>query len=174
MNPCHRLQSGFTLIELMVVLVIVAVVAAVGLVSLNPSDQAVLRSQERSVFSLMQFVRDQSALDQKLYLVSPNERGLDVFYLQQGKWLKADPSYALMWKEGVRIDWQIDQTDFVKQQSLPQAGWVFWPSGEVLTGSIQIWMNEQGSPGRAGAEADRYVIRWNGLLQFDQESGGGA
>ncbi|MDX1347653.1 MAG: prepilin-type N-terminal cleavage/methylation domain-containing protein [Thiomicrorhabdus chilensis] len=161
-------QSGFTLIELMVVVVIMAVVVSVGMMSLGSNEQATLRAQDRNVKSLLMAVRDQAALKQRLYLVGVDESGLTTYSQNRGEWQVDDKIKRLKWPESLIVEWKIDNQTFVKQQNLPQEGWVFWPSGDVLAGSI-ILRNLDNQAFDRDQEATEYAIRWNGLLQFEKE-----
>jgi len=162
-------QSGFTLIELMVVVVIMAVMVSVGMMSLGSNEQATLRAQDRSVKSLLMAVRDQAALKQRLYLVGVDETGLTTYSQTRGEWQVDEKINLLKWPESLLVEWKIDNQTFVQQQSLPQEGWVFWPSGDVLAGSI-ILRNLDNQSFVRGQETTEYIIRWNGLLQFEKES----
>ena len=160
-----NLQKGFTLIELMVVVVIMSVVVAVGMISMGGNEQATVRAQERSAKALLSYVRDKAAIKQQLFLVAPEETGLTTYFLTAGKW-QVDPSIdPLVWDESLTITWDIDNTTFAQQQNLPKEGWVFWPSGDVLAGSIEMTavQNKQAS---GLNKVSSYSFRWDGLLQF--------
>ena len=168
MNLNQRLlksQKGFTLIELMVVVVIMSVVVAVGMISMGGNEQATVRAQERSAKALLSYVRDKAAIKQQLFLVAPDETGLTTYFLQAGKW-QADASVEpLVWDESLTINWDIDNTAFAKQQNLPKEGWVFWPSGDVLAGTIEMRSKQNNSASFQGALSS-YSFAWDGLLQF--------
>ncbi|WP_373019687.1 prepilin-type N-terminal cleavage/methylation domain-containing protein [Thiomicrorhabdus sp.] len=165
-------QSGFTLIELMVVVVIMSVVVTVGMMSIGSSEQATLRSQERSVKSLLSFVRDQAALKQRLYLVAVDEKGLSAYSQQRGKWQKDEKIDSLAWSESLQVEWTIDNQQFARQQNLPREGWVFWPSGDVMAGSV-LFSPRSNSSLRGKQAESSYSVHWNGLLQFDAEQENG-
>lgn len=163
-------QSGFTLIELMVVLVIVSVIVSVGMLSMGSSEQATLRAQERSAKALLSYVRDLSALKQRIYLVAPDEQGLSTYVLTQGRWQLDSSITPLQWQPGITLDWQIDNANFNLQPELPKAGWVFWPSGDVLAGEMSM-QTAQNSQSLLDNEVSSYSFSWNGLLQFSALDG---
>jgi len=168
MNVPHqsaKLQTGFTLIELMVVVVIMSVVVAVGMISMGGNEQATVRAQERSAKALLSYVRDKAAIKQQLFLVAPDEAGLTAYRLTAGKWQTDEGVEPLVWDERLTITWDINNTAFAQQQNLPKPGWVFWPSGDVLAGSIEM----SSAPNNQTSSLDEtssYSFSWDGLLQF--------
>ena len=167
-------QQGFTLIELMVVVVIMSVIISVTVLSLSPSEQARVTSQANKIKSYMSLVRDQSAFERKLYLVAPDQSGLTPYVMQQGRWQLAETLEKLSWLEGIQADWELDSSMAQKQQ-LPKAGWMFWPSGEVVSGEIHFNLGENFPPSRGtrageGATQDNQAfVSWNGILQFKEK-----
>jgi len=142
-----------------------SVVVAVGMISMGGNEQATVRAQERSAKALLSYVRDKAAIKQQLFLVAPDEIGLTTYRLTAGKWQTDEGIEPLVWDERLTITWDIDNMAFAQQQNLPKAGWVFWPSGDVLAGSIEMSSvpNNQTS---SLDETSSYSFRWDGLLQF--------
>lgn len=170
----HQRQSGFTLIELMVVVVIIAVVVSVGVMSLGSSEQATLRSQERSVKALLLYVRDQAAFNQQLYLVEVNEKGLSAYRLRQNRWQADETTKPLKWDEALTVDWKIGS--FQTQDGLlnqtgqdmdGREGWLFWPSGEVIPGEIHFAPLQSDVSSQNRTDNKQRGLRWNELLQFE-------
>lgn len=159
-------QAGFTLIELMVVVVIIAVVTSIGVMSLSSNDQARLTNQKNQFKSFMNLVRDQSSFDRALYLVSPDERGLTTYVFKQGAWKTASKVEFFPWQQGLTIDWSFDKS-FAQKQQLPKSGWMFWPSGEALAGSVTFSLEGEQTPFQTDEHDDNSVV-WNGLLQFEK------
>jgi len=158
-------QAGFTLIELMVVIVIMSIVVSVALISMGGNEQTTLRAQEGSAKALLTFVRDKSAIKQQMYLVVPDETGLTPYALKAGRWQQDASIKKLAWQEGLSMDWQIDNRAFAQQQNLPNEGWVFWPSGDVLGGAI-FMSASQSQQASLLQKPSTYSFKWNGLLQF--------
>ncbi len=169
MIPHHVQQSkGFTLIELMVVVVIVSVVTSISILSLGGGDQRKLTAQTNQLKSLLMLVRDQSTFDRKLYLVVPDESGLTTHVFHQNKWQESPKVALLEWKPGMVVEWSVDET-FAKKQQLPEAGWMFWPTGEVLEGAVSFAMG--GDKFTAPKKENIVKVSWNELLQFEVEIG---
>ena len=73
------LQSGFTLIELMVVLVIVAVMLRMVVLSLSPNTQTRLQLTAEKAKGMMQMACDQAAMRQSLVLIEPSAKQLQAW-----------------------------------------------------------------------------------------------
>ncbi len=156
-------ESGFTLIEVMVVVVIISIVLSVGMLSLNQNEQNQLRAQTIKVKSLLEFVSDLSAFDQKMYLVVPEATGLTAYRSVKGVWEPSSKVDAMSWV--VEAEWQTEPSA-VQRYELPKSGWVFWPSGEVTPGSITLMTLSQKLQQQEVIEP--LVIQWNVFLQFDE------
>ncbi|WP_127471109.1 prepilin-type N-terminal cleavage/methylation domain-containing protein [Thiomicrorhabdus aquaedulcis] len=164
----HR-QRGFTLIELMVVVVIMAVVLSVGMLSLRPSDSAILNTQQGQLKSALRLVSDYAAFEQRLYLMAPTQDGLTTYVLTDQAWSVSSQVAFLPWQAGLSVEWNTDLT-FAQQNQLPQAGWLFWPSGEVLPGEVKIQLDGQTqltSNAKGGKVAGVTTVVWDGLLNFE-------
>ncbi len=157
------LESGFTLIEVMVVVVIISIVLSVGMLSLSQNEQSQLRAQTIKVKGLLKFVSDLSALDQKMYLVVPETTGLTVYRSVKGAWESSTKVNAMSWV--VEAEWQAEPSA-VQRYQLPRPGWVFWPSGEVTPGSITLMTLSQKIQQQEAIEPQ--VIQWNVFLQFEE------
>lgn len=163
-----RRQKGFTLIELMVVVVIVSVVTSMSLLSLSGGDQSKLTAQQNQLKTLLSLVRDQSTFDRKLYLVVPDEKGLTTHVFYQNKWKESPKVEFLAWKSGLIVQWSVDEV-FAQKQQLPEEGWMFWPTGEVLEGDISFAIG--GDKFTAPKKENIVTVSWNDILQFDVETG---
>lgn len=156
-------ENGFTLIEVMVVVVIISIVLSVGMLSLNQNEQNQLRAQTIKVKSLLEFVSDLSALEQKMYLVVPETTGLTTYRSVKGVWEPSSKVSAMSWV--VEAEWQTEPS-VVQRYELPKPGWVFWPSGEVTHGSITLMTLSQKLQQQKVIEP--LMIQWNVFLQFDE------
>ncbi len=166
--PAHLQQKGFTLIELMVVVVIVSVVTSISLLALGGGEQRKLTSQTQQLKTLLTWVRDQSTFDRKLYLVVPDEEGLITYVFHQNRWQESSKIDELAWQPGIRVSWLVDEV-FAYNQQLPEAGWMFWPTGEVLEGEVSFAIG--GDKFRAPKKENIIRLTWNELLQFNVETG---
>jgi len=150
-------QSGFTLIELMVVLVVMAVVVSVGIMSFASLNQDAVSSQKNRIQQYLKQVSDEAAFKQKLLLVIPDEKGLTAYSKVNVEWQADAAVESYRWPEHLNAEWVLDET-LVERQRLPGAGWMFWPNGDVVEGKIVLQM-----------KADREEtasIEWNTLLVF--------
>ncbi len=156
-------QAGFTLIELMVVVVIVSVVTSISILSLGSSDQKKRLSQQNQIKTLLTFVRDQSTFDRKLYLVVPKKEGLTTYVFSDNVWKVSPKVDFLAWQPGLAFRWTVDDV-FADKQQLPEAGWMAWPTGDVLEGEIVFWVGDWNTKPK---KEDRVRVSWDGLLRFD-------
>ncbi len=151
-------QAGFTLIELMIVLVVLAVVLAVGIVAMTPSKSAVINQQVALVKGGLQQTCDQAAFGQRVFALIPSDKGLSMRYLRQQKWHDFEASKQVSWSEEFKVSWVVDE-DVAKQNNLATPGWLCWPSGEVLEGSVTF-------------ELDDYFAKlsWDSFLRFEHKN----
>jgi len=164
--PPPKHQKGFTLIELMVVIVIISVVTTISILSLNGGDKSKLIVQQNQLKTLLNSVRDQSTFDRKLYLVVPDETGLTMYVFEQNKWKKSPKVEFLAWKNGLTVQWSVDEV-FAQKQQLPEPGWMFWPTGEVLKGGVSFAMG--GDKFTAPNKENIVSVSWNDILQFEAD-----
>ncbi|WP_038126718.1 prepilin-type N-terminal cleavage/methylation domain-containing protein [Thiomicrorhabdus sp. Milos-T2] len=160
----HR-QSGFTMIELMVVVVIMSIVVLVGVMSLGSYSQDILSNQRAKIQSYIKQVADQAVFTQKMYLIAPDQDGLTVFNYVNSQWLQAKQVPIYGWLDGFNVSWQLNET-FAKQQQLPRPGWVFWPSGEALKGQITLKSIDT-SAGDLEKKTE-VTLKWNEVLEFNE------
>ncbi|VAW48612.1 hypothetical protein MNBD_GAMMA03-92 [hydrothermal vent metagenome] len=161
-------QKGFTLIELMVVVVIVSVVTSISILSLGASDQNKLTAQQNQLKTLLVLVRDQSTFDRKLYLVVPEKTGLTTHVFIENKWKESPKIEFLAWQPGLTASWEVDEA-FAQQQQLPEAGWMFWPTGDVLEGTVVFSVGKD--DGSIASEKENTAkVAWNDMLQFDADT----
>lgn len=153
-------MSGFTLIELMVVLVIIAVLLSAMTQAFRFGKGDQLRAEEAKIRGLLVTLNDQASFDGKPYLLSPMEEGLKAWVFRAGEWQVAEAIADHKWQESLEYRWQLDQ-QLKQRRQLPVEGWVFWPSGEVSEGFIGIEAQESGED----SIISRW-IEWNGVLEF--------
>lgn len=154
----HRQQQGFTLIELLVVVVIVAVLLSVTVLSVKPNEAAKVRQQTQAFKGLLLAMCDQAAFQQTLFLLMPSESGLSVAKWQAKTWQASERFMDQAWLQGIEMDWMVD-VELAKQQQWPAAGWMCWPSGEVMAGQIRFKLGE--------AQTE---LSWDPLLRFEQQN----
>ena len=150
-----RPQHGFTLMELIVVVVVISILLSLALMSMKPNEAAQLRQQTANLKGLIISVCDQSAFEQKIYLLTPNSNGLVVETFEDGKWQPSDKWKDLNWHESVEVDWTFDRKFAVFDQKAAQ-GWMCWPSGEVTAGKITVTLDKF-----------QRTLQWNTMMQFE-------
>jgi len=151
-------QKGFTLIELMVVVVIISVVVSVGVVSMGRVNFDIGATEKAKIQTLLKQVSDESAFKQKLLLLVPDDKGLKLYVKKDFKWQPDESIEALQWHEAFEAEWELDSLQ-ARQLKLPEAGWLFWPSGDVTPGKIKlISLNND--------DKESVLIEWDSLLQF--------
>lgn len=148
-------QGGFTLIELMVVIVIIAVVLSVGVIAVKPSESALLNKQVAQFKGALMQTCDLAAFEQKIYALVPNQKGLEMYRLENASWQIAPKSQTLKWSEGITVNWSLDES-LANANKLPEPGWLCWPSGEVLEGRIDFKL----------ADSQRH-LSWSQVLRFE-------
>lgn len=156
MHHPKRIQQGFTLIELMVVLVIVAVLLSAAVVAINPNETAKLRQQTAAMQGLLTAMCDQAAFEQKLYLLMPDKNGLSIAKWSQQSWQASDHFKDKPWLSGIEPSWDLD-AEKALQQNWPAPGWMCWPSGELMAGSIQFQLGDS-----------RVALEWDEMMVFSQ------
>jgi general secretion pathway protein H len=132
-----RHQSGFTLIELMVVVAIIAVMLAVGVIGLGGRDTQALRQHWAQSQGLIQTACDQAGFQQRLMLIGVEKQTLSVFQSVKGEWVAFDQVKPMSWPEQFAVEFEWDQT-LVERLKLPQPGWLCWPEGLISEGAIGL------------------------------------
>lgn len=147
-------QKGFTLIELMVVVVILAVLVSVATWTLTPSDSVKLNQQTLQLKGALQQTCDEAIFSQKIQALVPSKKGVGLFALHQGKWQTVSSVKPLSWLSGISVEWQLDD-QLSAQAALPSPGWLCWPTGEILPGSVTFQLGDQSTH-----------MSWTPLLKF--------
>ncbi len=151
-------EKGFTLIELMVVLVVVAILLSAMTQSFRFGSSDELRSEQAKLRGLLLNVSDLAVFEGKPYLLTPDQKGLQVWKWSSGEWRAQTKIADYEWPENIEPTWQLE-TKVPNYLQLPAEGWLFWPSGEVSDGKIELIVEEKEQ------EVSRY-LEWNRLLEF--------
>lgn len=151
-------EKGFTLIELMVVLVVVAILLSAMTQSFRFGSSDQLRSEQAKLRGLIMNVADLAVFEGKPYLLTPDQKGLQVWQWSSGTWRAQTNIEDYEWPENIDSTWQLEvkAPNYLK---LPAEGWLFWPSGEVTAGKIELIVEDKEQ------EVSRY-LEWNRLLDF--------
>lgn len=141
--------SGFTLLEVLVVIFIIALTTSLAVVTLGRDDQTLVDQQARQLLEDFSFARDLALNQHRLVGWHPQEQGYQ-FSLRtsRGQW-QAYSSRGLpqrSWQEGVRLLEQPDVLEFAGQNqadSLPAPSLVFFPTGEVTPTTLTLELNNR-------------------------------
>lgn len=137
------------------VVVIMAVLLSVATLAFSPSDSAKLNQQTLQFKGALQQTCDQAIFSQKVQALVPTKEGVSLFSLQKGKWQTVSSVKPLAWLPGLSVDWQVNNR-LGAQESLPSPGWLCWPTGEVLPGSVTFQLGAQ-----------KTLMSWTPLLKFN-------
>jgi len=80
-RPLLRFNSGFTLIEILIVVVILGITMVVATANLFPSDEERLQQEGEKLVSLLQLARDESAFGGRVIAVTVN--GDEIAFLER-------------------------------------------------------------------------------------------
>ncbi|WP_130538066.1 prepilin-type N-terminal cleavage/methylation domain-containing protein [Thiomicrorhabdus indica] len=157
-----KIEKGFTLIELMVVLVVVAILLSAMTQSFRFGSSDELRSQQAKLRGLLMNVADLAVFEGKPYLLTPDKKGLQVWSWASGEWRAQTKIADYEWPENIEPTWQLEVKAPAYLQ-LPAEGWLFWPSGEATAGKIELIVEDKEQ------EISRQV-EWNRILEFLDDS----
>ncbi|MBN2648009.1 MAG: prepilin-type N-terminal cleavage/methylation domain-containing protein [Thiotrichales bacterium] len=158
--PASGEQSGFTLIELMVVLLVVGILLSAVSLSFRSSDQALTRQQANQIQALFLYAQDQATFTQRTQLVVADDQGLKLYHWRQGEWQADARVKAVSWPATFKVRWQ-QASPSVERDGLLANGWWILPQGEAQAGEI-VWQQGQSS-------ATEGVV-WDTDLVFNQLS----
>ena len=79
-------QTGFTLLELLVVLVIVSIMLGVASLNALPSERQVLQEEARRISLLMQLARDEALVRSRPVAFETDEGGYRFLIKEDGQW----------------------------------------------------------------------------------------
>lgn len=85
-NPYKTLQSGFTLIEVLIALAIAALMIAVATIALSDNDLAKLKNKSRQFYGLLQVAQEESIIRGIELGVRVNSDGYSFLIYNGGKW----------------------------------------------------------------------------------------
>ena len=140
---CTSKQSGFTLVEIMVVLVVLGLFAGMGILTLGQSDHLILESEAKRLFEVVKLAQEEA-------IMHGSEIGLtvqaDKYYfsrLQENKWLKLTDDQQLGEHKiagGIDLELRIED-DQVIHLSDPETEFpeiVLLSSGEITAFEINL------------------------------------
>ncbi|WP_135794983.1 hypothetical protein [Hydrogenovibrio crunogenus] len=142
------------MIELMVVVVILAVLVSIATLTFTPNDSVKLNQQTLEFKGALQQACDEAIFTQKIQALVPSKKGSRLYFLQQGKWQIVSSVKPLVWLPGMSVDWQVAERPSA-QAELPGPGWLCWPTGEILPGSVTFQLGQQ-----------KTKMSWTPLLKF--------
>lgn len=142
----------------MVVLVVVAILLSAMTESFRFGNSDQLRSEQAKVRGLLMNISDLAVFEGRPYLLTPDQDGLQSWVWSQGQWRAQTEIADYRWPEDLEVTWQLaPQT--VAYFRLPAEGWLFWPSGEVTQGQIELIVMDK-------EQEIRRQVTWNPVLNF--------
>lgn len=179
-----RSSSGFSLLELLVVLLLIGLIASAVTVNVNSGGRDIyIESSVRNLANVAEYVLDEAQIDGVNYGLMLREEGVDGDFATRYYWLQRDldgwkpvSARADVFDDGVfppdvevqlnlsdapvaelTLDQQDDQDEPDKERLLPQL--VFYTNGEVTEGEIDVRQRDTGTL--------LWRIRWDLLGRFE-------
>jgi|AntRauTorcE11897_2_1112592.scaffolds.fasta_scaffold00782_10 general secretion pathway protein H len=144
-NP-DRVQKGFTLLEVLVVVFIIALTTSLAVVTLGRDDQTQVDQQARQLLDDFTFARDLALNQHRLVGWHVQEQGY-YFSLRdsRGVWQKYTTRGLpeRPWKEGVSLREQPNRLGREEDEEATQPSLVFFPSGEVTPATLTLVLGDQ-------------------------------
>lgn len=117
------IRSGFTLVEILIVVVIIGIALSLALANLFPDEREQLREESERIYTVLQAVRDESALGGRAIAVRLNDNQLE--------FLERDP-------HAVETVWQPAQAQGLKARPLAAGIAMELASGGRALGKDQV------------------------------------
>ncbi|MDR9499548.1 MAG: prepilin-type N-terminal cleavage/methylation domain-containing protein [Hydrogenovibrio sp.] len=171
MTPTKTGASGFTLIELMVVLAVLAVLLKMAMLSFQGNDNKLITQQVTAFKSMLQKSCQSALFHNKVYALIPDNDGVSSRVLVLGanpsKQKQPQVKKTLKWVETKeqKLLWKIKpaQIETSKPEAgafnFEQKGWRCWPQGLMDEGQIVFDFAGQ-----------TRTLSWNAQGQFSSES----
>ena len=166
---CSRLLSGFTLVELLVVIAIIAILIALLLPAVQAAREAARRTHCNNNFK-------QIGIAMHNYHAAQNKFPLGELYIHSGtNPLGLDEYYAKGW--GVRILPYIEQVELANLYSVENGIWGIYGPNQIDLGLNRIQMFQCPSDPQdeliaVGSNANTYTNHPNGIMFYKTNAGG--
>lgn len=133
----HRKKSGFTLIEILIVLLILAVVSSIATLNIGAVSHTKFISQAGKVAGIFELLADYAVYTDSVVSCDVTQNGhLDCSYYKNGEWnqLPLTKIASWTWPEELKIKQvKINGGEVKLDQSIK-----FFPSGDFIPLSIQV------------------------------------
>jgi general secretion pathway protein H len=147
----HNRSTGFSLLELMIVIAIMAMGAAIVIPRIGSGESAIMQSQVREVLALFRYARRSAIVEGKpkvvqLYQGNTEETAKRKIYskLEPGQWRSRD--VTLQWGENSSNNAQEEESDFEEDdenQTEKSYKVTFYPEGGSSGGELILTYKEK-------------------------------
>lgn len=154
--PPQRPSSGFTLLEVMVVVVIVGLLAGFSALALNQASERPLRSESERFADWLQMVTDSALLQGVAYGLAEQQGEWQLLVYYRGQWWPAAQPEPFQWRQPVALSFHSDRAGLAVQpeQGDSEPVVALLPSGQLQpAGYFQLDFQQRDSRWRVGLTA---------------------
>jgi general secretion pathway protein H len=133
--------SGFTLLELLIVILIIGVIISFATLAIGDKKQQVLRQEMKQLAALIQFTQQEAIFKNQDLAIHFTEHSYHFYLLSASHWqrLKKSPFHTRQLAAGINAELNIEDENIqlTATESIPQL--LILSNGEISPFSIYLW-----------------------------------
>lgn len=154
-----RRQSGFTLIEVAVVMLVIVIILGLVTVNLNPDQETPVRDEAHRLALLLQTAQQEAILQGKIYAITVERQGYNFQALDDNRQFRPVGDEGIFRERTLPPDIVVSSVNIEGQENIEKPRLILLPTGELPPFTITFkrgdsrWQVEGKSTGEIKAQS---------------------